>query len=137
LDLITKYRFTHKGKTFEKGFVGGFLGHWAVWTRTAVELFERIKHFSGGSEEYKALLTLAVEITDANAAFFDSANGFSGCIAGLHEVLRRQGLLEGIWCLNRDECLSVGQLQEINRIYSMYPHLNDDEFVKNNMKNWL
>ena len=83
------------------------------------------------------LLTLAAQVTDANAAFFDVANNFAGCIAGLHEVLRRQGLFEGIWCINPKETLSEGQLEEIDRVYKMYPHLNDDDFVKANLEKWL
>ncbi len=83
------------------------------------------------------MFVLANEVTDANAAFFDTANNFAGCIAGLHEVLRRQGLMKGIWCLNPKEKLSIGQLQEIDRVYKFYPHLNDDEFVKNNLEKWL
>ena len=82
-------------------------------------------------------LTLAQQITDANAAFFDSAHGFSGCIAGIHEVLRRQGLLEGIWCLDEDETLSPGQSEEITRVSSAYPHLADDEFVQEHLDDWL
>jgi hypothetical protein len=82
-------------------------------------------------------LRLAVEVTDSNAAFFDAANGFAGCIAGLHEVLRRQGLLEGIWCLDPQEGLGPGQKEEIDRVYRAYPHLNDDEFVKQHRDEWL
>lgn len=82
-------------------------------------------------------LTLAVEVTDSNAAFFDAANQFRGCIPGLHEVLRRQGLLEGIWCLDPNEILGRGQKQEIDRVYKVYPHLNEDNFVKSNRDNWL
>lgn len=136
LDLLTKYKFTVDGKTYEKEFVGGLLGHWSVWANTAVKMFNMLKEAK--KEEYiKAdLLTLAMEVTDCNAAFFDTANGFKGCIAGLHEVLKRQGLLEGIWCLNEEETLSPGQLEELERVYQMYPHLNDDEFIKNNIANW-
>jgi hypothetical protein len=82
-------------------------------------------------------LTLAQEVTDCNAAFFDAANGFRGCIAGLHEVLRRQGLLEGRWCLDPEEDLSPGQREEIDRVYRAYPHLNDDEFVAQHLDEWL
>jgi len=82
-------------------------------------------------------LRLAVEVTDCNAAFFDAANGFRGCIAGIHEVLRRQGLLEGIWCLDPNETLSLGQAEEIDRVYRSYPHLNDDAFVAEHLHEWL
>lgn len=117
-------------------FAGGLLGHWAVWTRKAVEMLEAIhnaKHAAIDSEWF----TLSNQVTDANAAFFDAANGFHGCIAGIHEVLRRQGLLEGRWLLDPDEDLSPGQMQEIDRVYAAYPHLNDDEFVAANLANWL
>ena len=136
IDLLTKYQFTNGGKTYEKRFVGGLLGHWSVWTHTAVELFKKIKTASGNDEIPAELLTLAAQVTDANAAFFDTANNFKGCIAGLHEVLRRQGLLEGIWCLDEHETLSPGQSEEIDRVYRMYPHLNDDDFVAANLKRW-
>lgn len=129
LDLLTKYKFTENGKTYEKRFVGGLLGHWSVWTHTAVKMFEMLKEAALQDTIPTELLTLAIEVTDANAAFFDTANAFKGCIAGLHEVLRRQGLMEGIWCLNEEETLSPGQMEEIDRIYRMYPHLNDDKFV--------
>ena len=83
------------------------------------------------------LLKRSIEVTDSNAAFFDAANHFSGCIAGLHEVLRRQGLLEGIWCLDPNETLSPGQSEEISRVYAAYPHLNDDAFVHQHRDSWL
>lgn len=114
-------------------FVGGLLGHWSVWTRRAVELLERCQREAASPE----LLRFGVEVTDTNAAFFDAANGFRGCIAGLHEVLRRQGLLEGTWCLNADETLSPGQAEEIDRVYRAYPHLNDDDFVAHHRDDWL
>ncbi|RAJ92587.1 dihydrodipicolinate synthase/N-acetylneuraminate lyase [Larkinella arboricola] len=134
VDLLTTYRFTVDGKTVEKGFVGGLLGHWAVWTKKAVELLAEIKACLNNSNEGLAeLLTRNVEVTDSNAAFFDPSHNFHGCIAGLHEVLRRQGLLEGTWCLNPAEDLSPGQREEINRVYAMYPHLNDDEFVREHL----
>ena len=116
--------------------MGGLLGHWSVWTNTAVKMFEMLKEAALSETVSAELLTLAVEVTDANAAFFDTANGFKGCIAGLHAVLRRQKLMEGIWCLNEDETLSPGQMEEIDRVYRMYPHLNDDQFVADNINNW-
>ncbi len=130
-DLLTKYSFDIKGKKVEKEFVGGLLGHWAVWTKSAVELLDEVKqckanHNIGIAE----LLTKGIEVTDMNAAIFDSANSFHGCIPGIHEVLRRQGLLEGRWCLNPNEELSAGQMEEIDRVCLDYPHLIDDEFVK-------
>jgi len=126
LDLLTPYRF---GDTTLR-IAGGLLGHWAVWTRRAVELLEQ-RYLTGDN------LTLAIEITDSNAAFFDAANGFRGCIAGIHEVLRRQGLLAGRWCLNPREDLSPGQMEEIDRVYRAYPHLNDDDFVRQYIDEWL
>ena len=128
-DLLTPFRF---GGT-ERRIVGGLLGHWSVWTRKAVELLECCRLAAATPE----LLRLGAEVTDSNAAFFDAANGFHGCIAGLHEVLRRQGLLEGLWCLDEQETLSPGQLAEIDRVYAAYPHLNDDDFVMRHRDEWL
>ena len=137
LDLLTPYRFTVQGKQVERRIVGGLLGHWAVWTKRAVELLQRC-HAAAREEHLPTeLLRLAVEVTDCNAAFFDAANGFRGCIAGIHEVLRRQGLLEGIWCLHPEETLSPGQAEEIDRVYRSYPHLNDDAFVAQHLHEWL
>lgn len=140
-DLLTTYRFQVKGKIIEKEFVGGLLGHWGVWTKKAVELLEEIKRCkANGRANMDALLTKGIEVTDMNAAIFDPANNFRGCIPGIHEVLRRQGLLEGRWCLNPHEELSPGQMLEIDRVCKAYPHLTDDEFVsdlseKNIVKN--
>lgn len=130
IDLLTKYRFEAEGRCYTKEFVGGLLGHWSVWTKRAAELFEKIKEEKKKDVISPEFLTLAAQITDANGVLFDTAHNFKGCIAGLHEVLRRQGLMEGIWCLNEEETLSEGQSEEIDRIYQMYPHLCDDEFVK-------
>jgi dihydrodipicolinate synthase/N-acetylneuraminate lyase len=137
LDLITKYSFCVDDKTYEKRFVGGLLGHWSVWAKTAVDMFKMLNEAVEMNMITPEILSLAVEVTDTNAVFFDAANGFKGCIAGLHEVLRRQGILEGIWCLNPNETLSKGQSEEIDRVYKMYPHLNDDEFVRQNIEKWL
>ncbi len=137
IDLVTGYKFTENGKTYYKRFVGGLLGHWSVWTKRAVEMFHKLRDAAEKKEVSYEILELANEVTDTNAAFFDTANNFKGCIAGLHEVLRRQGLFEGIWCLNPDETMSEGQKEEIDRVYRMYPHLNDDEFVKANLEKWL
>lgn len=131
-DLLAKYRFVKEGKTIERSFDGGLLGHWSVWTKTAVDIFRRIK----SGERSEEMLILANEITDANSAFFDTANNFKGCIAGLHEVLRRQGLFQSTRCLDPHECMSAGQAEEIDRVYRMYPHLNDDDFVKANISGW-
>ncbi len=128
-DLVTPFRFGGQ----ERRVVGGLLGHWSVWTCQAVALLDRCKAEPASPK----LLRLGIEVTDSNAAFFDAANGFKGCIAGLHEVLRRQGLLEGLWCLDENEGLSPGQMAEIDRVYAAYPHLNDDEFVAENLAQWL
>ncbi len=136
LDLLTEYKFNEEGVEYRKSFEGGLLGHWSVWTHTVVKQFEEIKKADADKKITAELLTLAAEITDANAALFDVANQFKGCIAGLHEILRRQGLMEGIWCLNPEEGLSQGQLEEIDRVCRMYPHLNDDAFVQENIDKW-
>ena len=133
-DLVTPFRFNVDGKIIERRIAGGLLGHWSVWTSRAVELLHECKVSHGASPE---LLAKGIAVTDCNAAFFDAAHGFAGCIAGLHEVLRRQGLLEGIWCLDPDETLSPGQQTEIERIYAAYPALNDDEFVRRHLDEWL
>ena len=131
LDFLTPFRIQKGDKVIEKYIVGGLLGHWAVWTKTAVDIFRKVKQVQASRESITPdLLAQAIAITDANAAFFDAANAFQGCIAGLHEVLKRQGIMKGIWCLNPEEGLSLGQLDEINRVYNDYPELNDDDFVE-------
>jgi dihydrodipicolinate synthase/N-acetylneuraminate lyase len=137
LDLLTPFHFKVGGQETERRIVGGLLGHWAVWTRRAVELLESCHEASRAGGISADLLRLAIPTTDANAAIFDAANGFAGCIAGIHEVLRRQGLLEGIWCLDPAETLSPGQADEIDRIGRMYPGLNDDDFVARYRDDWL
>jgi dihydrodipicolinate synthase/N-acetylneuraminate lyase len=117
--------------------VGGLLGHWAVWTRKAVELLDQCKRARHDARLLARLLVLGAQVTDCNAAFFDAANDYAGCIAGLHEVLRRQGLLAGRWCLDPQEDLSPGQVREIDRVYAAYPHLNDDAFVAAHLDKWL
>ena len=137
LDLITPYEFNVDGILVERRIVGGLLGHWAVWTKRAVELLKECKAATKAYAIPAELLRKNVQVTDANAAFFDAANGFAGCIAGIHEVLRRQGLLEGIWCLDPDETLGPGQAGEIDRVCRAYPHLTDDEFVREHVDRWL
>lgn len=136
-DLFTTYRFEIEGQLVEKQVVGGLLGHWAVWTKKAVELLEEIKAARRAEQIDKEWLTRNIQVTDCNAAFFDPAHQFAGCIPGIHEVLRRQGLLKGTWCLNPHEVLSDGQAEEIDRVYAQYPHLHDDEFVKAHLSDWL
>jgi dihydrodipicolinate synthase/N-acetylneuraminate lyase len=118
-------------------FAGGLLGQWAVWTRRAVELVEAVGKWRSGGDDARELLAVGPQLTDANAALFDARNGFAGCIAGLHEVLRRQGLLVGRWCLDVEEDLSPGQGEEIDRVLRAYPHLTDDAFVTENLDRWL
>jgi len=138
LDLVTPYRFVANGTPVERRFVGGLLGHWACWTRSAVELLQQCHACAGGDGPIPLeLLQRNIEVTDANAALFDVANAFAGCIPGVHEVLRRQGLLEGTWCLDPDEQLSAGQSEELDRICRMYPHLTDDQFVAEGRDEWL
>ncbi len=138
LDLVTPFRFQNCVHKVERRIVGGLLGQWAVWTRRTVELLRDCHEVvARGAAVPTELLRLNGELTDANAAIFDAANGFAGCIAGIHEVLRRQGLLEGTWCLDPNETLSPGQSEEIDRVCLAYPHLNDDEFVRENLTRWL
>jgi hypothetical protein len=134
-DLMTDFRFCASGDPVR--FAGGLLGHWAVWTKRAVQLLEDVKRCRAGGENALALLARSAEVTDSNAALFDSANNFAGCIAGLHEILRRQGFLEGRWCLDPHEDLSPGQLEEIDRVCHAYPHLSDDSFVAEHIDRWL
>jgi dihydrodipicolinate synthase/N-acetylneuraminate lyase len=138
LDLVTPYHFMVDGESVECRFVGGLLGHWACWTNKAVELLRECQATAmSGDSIPRALLQRNLEVTDANAVLFDAANGFAGCIPGVHEVLRRQGLLEGTWCLDPQEQLSPGQSEELDRIYQRYPHLTDDEFVRAHRDEWL
>ncbi|MBG0861011.1 MAG: dihydrodipicolinate synthase family protein [Bacteroidales bacterium] len=136
VDLLTEYTTIHNDNIIRKRIVGGLLGHWAVWTLSAVKLLENVQKGSYEKDVNRALI-LASQITDCNSAFFDTANNFKGCIVGLHEVLRRQGLFKGLWTLDRNEKLSPGQKKEIDRVYSAYPELNDDEFVAENLHKWL
>lgn len=133
IDLITPYEIRRGDNTVILRIVGGLLGHWSVWVKSAVELLRTCKE--GISND--SLLALNGKVTDCNAAFFDVANEFNGCIAGIHEVLCRQGLFEGNWCLNTEETLSPGQSAEIDRVYREYPELNDDVFVAENLDRWL
>ncbi|MEU4544538.1 dihydrodipicolinate synthase family protein [Nonomuraea dietziae] len=137
-DLITTHRVIVDGREVEVEFVGGLLGQWAVWVKKAVELLDEAKLARAGDDvAVRRLLGLDGHLTDANAAIFDSANGFHGCIPGIHEILRRQGLLAGRWCLDPAEELSPGQLAEIDRVWAAYPWLRDDEFVAEGLDRWL
>jgi len=136
-DLVTEFRFADDPDAPALRFVGGLLGHWAVWTRRAVEYTERCQRAREAGAADGDLLTLGMQITDANAAFFDTAHAFAGCIVGLHEVLCRQGLMSSRRTLDAEEDLSPGQLEEIDRVYAAYPHLNDDAFVAEHLDEWL
>lgn len=134
IDLLSEYDVSGKKLRIK----GGLLGHWSCWTKKAVDLLNELHTLiDSGAPIPAELLTRAIQITDANAAFFDAAHHFAGCIPGLHEVLRRQGLLPGIWCLDQNEVLSPGQMEEITRVHDAYPDLNDDEFVAANLSKWM
>jgi dihydrodipicolinate synthase/N-acetylneuraminate lyase len=133
LDLAVPFDVRRGDDTVRVRIKGGLLGHWSVWTRTAVSLLERIHAGRIDAD----LLALDARITDCNSAFFDVAHDFAGCIPGCHEVLRRQGLLEGTWCLDPDEKLSPGQAEEIDRVYREHADLADDDFVRAHLERWL
>jgi hypothetical protein len=137
-DLLAEHRVGTRNGMVSIQFSGGLLGQWAVWTKCAVELLKAIKACRArqGSGAYE-ILAQAAALTDANAALFDAPHAFAGCIAGLHEILRRQGLLAGRWCLDPDEDLSPGQLEEIDRVCRVYPQLQDDGFVAAHRAGWL
>lgn len=137
-DLLTPFAFRINRERKERRIVGGLLGQWAVGTRQAVNLLAECHRIAKSGEAVPAeLLRFGVALTDANAAIFDAANAFAGCIAGIHEVLRRQGLLAGTWCLDSRETLSPGQAREIDRVCAAYPELFDDAFVRENLQRWL
>ena len=136
-DLITPFTVAIDGKPTTIRIRGGLLGHWSVWVKAAVDLLARIHAVVGSDSVPADLLALDAQVTDCNAAIFDVANDFRGVIAGCHEILRRQGLLEGIWCLDPNETLGHGQAAEIDRVCAAYPHLNDDVFVRANLDRWL
>ena len=137
LDLLSEYRLPTARGEVRVGVVGGVLGHWACWTRRAVELLETCRRARQSGCISPDLLALANQVTDCNAAFFDAANHYAGVLAGIHEVLRRQGLLANGYCLDEQEGLSPGQAEEIVRVYRMYPALNDDDFVRENLARWM
>lgn len=137
LDLLQPFAVGARAEAAPMRVVGGLLGHWSVWTRRAVELFERLRVVGSDDAVPMSLLALDSQVTDANRAVYDATNDFAGCIPGVHEVLRRQGLLEGTWCLDRTECLSPGQTDDITRVIESYPHLTDDAFVAAHRDEWL
>ena len=136
-DLLTPFPVTVGGETRVRWIDGGLLGQWAVWTRAAVDLLRRARAARAGGVVETDLLREGAALTDANGAIFDAINGYAGCIAGIHEVLRRQGLLAGVWCLDPRESLSPGQAEEIERVSRSYPFLTDDTFVAERLDGWL
>ncbi len=137
-DLLATYAFSDSAEDSPLRIVGGLLGQWAVWTHTAAAMLEEIhRAVESGAPIPASLFRRGAQLTDANGAIFDAAHAFSGCIPGIHEVLRRQGLLSGCWCLDPDESLSPGQKEEIDRVYAAYPWLNDDDFVAQHLVEWL
>lgn len=137
-DLISEFTHEVDGRAVVQHVRGGLLGQWSVWTRNAVTVLEQAKDARGGDREALAdLVAKAAGLTDANAALFDPSHDFAGCIAGVHEVLRRQGLLAGTWCLDPGETLSPGQSEEIDRVLRTHPWLSDDDFVAEHLDDWL
>jgi len=137
-DLITTYQVPVEGRLVDVRFVGGLLGQWAVWTKRAVELSaDAAQVRSGDNTALRRLLTLDAQLTDANGALFDVGHNFRGSVPGIHEILRRQGLLDGVWCLDPNEVLAPGQIAEIDRVLAAYPWLTDDAFVAENRDRWL
>ena len=137
LDLTLPFDLRDNGVTVRTHIRGGLLGHWSVWTASAIKQFERCRAAQGNPTVPADLLALDARVTDCNSAFFDVANHFHGCIAGCHEVLRRQGLMQGIWCLDPRESLSPGQIEEIDRVCDEHADLADDDFVAANLAKWL
>jgi hypothetical protein len=135
--LLTEYAIRTGPTITRLRIVGGLLGHWACWTRVAATLLTECQATWRTEMIPSQLMTRAAQVTDSNAAFFDAANNFQGCIPGIHEVLRRQGLLAHRHCLEEKLVLSPGQLEEIDRVYRAYPDLNDDAFVAQNLHSWL
>ncbi|MFT4280144.1 dihydrodipicolinate synthase family protein [Microbacterium sp.] len=137
LDLLQPFAIRRDDETVTVRIVGGLLGHWSVWTRRAAELFDELRTTARDDSVPSRLLALDSQVTDANRAVYDAVHDFAGCIPGVHEVLRRQGLLEGVWCLDENETLSPGQADDITRVQASYPHLTDDDFVAAHRDAWL
>jgi dihydrodipicolinate synthase/N-acetylneuraminate lyase len=137
LDLVTPFAVRREHDEITVRIRGGLLGHWSVWTKRAVEIFDRCRNAAQGGTVDPELLALDSRVTAMNAALFDVANDFSGVIAGCHEVLRRQGLLEGTWCLDPHEALGPGQAEALDAVIRENPDLTDDAFVAENRERWL
>ena len=133
-DLVTPFSVSGGG---QRRIVGGLLGQWAMWTRRAVEMLDHARSARDAAAVPSSLLREGAALTDANGGIFDAANRFAGCIPGIHEVLRRQGLLEGVWCLDPVEKMSRGQAEEIDRVCREHRELTDDEFVREHLDRWL
>ncbi|HKM05882.1 MAG TPA: dihydrodipicolinate synthase family protein [Sphaerochaeta sp.] len=136
-DLLTVYEFLTPQGPIRKGFEGGLLGHWCVWAKPAVELLNSLKEAKKSGHIPSELLSLGAAVTDMNAAVFDPKNNFAGCIPGIHEVLRRQGLFQNRLCLDTEEVLSAGQMEELDRVITAYPTLVDDSFIHENLATWM
>ena len=137
LDLLAPLWVARDGGAVEVRIRGGLLGQWSVWTSKAAGMLARVREAAAGGAAPAGLLAEAARLTDCNRAIFDAANGFAGCIPGCHEVLRRQGLLAGVWCLDPGEVLSPGQAEAIARVAACYPEMTDDAFVRANLGRWL
>ncbi|HEX7124117.1 MAG TPA: dihydrodipicolinate synthase family protein [Gemmatimonadaceae bacterium] len=137
VDLLTPFPCLVGGRIVERRIVGGLLGQWAVWTRRAVEMLREVRRISQGARIPRTWLARAAALTDANGAIFDARHNFAGSVPGIHEILRRQGLLRGVWCLDPRERLSPGQIEEIDRVCRSYPELTDDAFVAEHRDRWL
>lgn len=138
MDLLTPFCINTSEGSKTIRIKGGLLGQWSVWTKTAVTLLNEIHTIieSGFSVPFE-MISRGAALTDANAAVFDAAHQFAGCIAGINEVLRRQGLLRSARCLNPREVLSAGQAAELDRVARDYPWLADDDFVRSHLDEWL
>ncbi len=136
-DLLTDYKVMTPHGLVSKGFEGGLLGHWCVWAKSAVQLLSSIHEAKRKGTVPSELLSLGAEVTDMNAAVFDPKNNFAGCIPGIHEVLRRQGLFQNRICLDKEEVLSEGQMEELDRVIAAYPHLVDDAFIREHLASWM
>ena len=136
-DMLGTWTFEVNGKKITQRIVSGLLGHWACWTKSAADTLRSIKRMNHSNDMHEAIITVNRQVTDMNAAIFDAANDFKGTVPGVHEVLRKQGLLEGTWCLDSNQVLSPGQANEIERVSKAYPHLTDDQFVEQHLEEWL
>jgi dihydrodipicolinate synthase/N-acetylneuraminate lyase len=137
VDLFTPFTFDAGGKKITRHIVGGLLGHWGVWTSAAVKLLNDIKQARPSKLLDVQWLDTAIAVTDMNAALFDAANKYAGNLPGIMEVLRRQGLVSSIHCLDPHQGLSPGQAEELTRVCRAYPHLTDDAFVAAHRDVWL